>query len=145
MHLRRPRTMRSPSFILRWRRDHIIQAFFSCFSRRSRESSNQENFSKTCDMNIEIFLYKFKIRRLGPIVNYLKRYFIYLLFFAVCVHAWCGIVKKEWLISYFEIREGMDKISFLSIRNSSTFLTYQITYYNSIYRLRQKKYLENSY
>jgi serine/threonine protein kinase len=32
-------------------------------------------------------------------------------------------------------REGMDKINFLSIRNSYIFLTYKITEYNSLYRL----------
>jgi hypothetical protein len=46
------------------------------------------------------------------------------------------IVKIEWWISHFEIKKDMDKINFLSIRNSCIFLTYQTTYYNSIYRLR---------
>jgi hypothetical protein len=54
-------------------------------------------------------------------------------------------VKREWWISHFEIREEMNKTSFLSIRNFCIFLTYQTTDYNSIYRLRQQKYLENLY
>jgi hypothetical protein len=45
-------------------------------------------------------------------------------------------VKREWWISQFEIREGIDKTNFLSIRKTCIFLIYQTTEYNSIYRLR---------
>jgi hypothetical protein len=54
-------------------------------------------------------------------------------------------VKRELWISHFKIREEMNKITFLTIRHSYIFLIYQTTDYNSIYRLRQQKYLENSH
>jgi hypothetical protein len=41
-------------------------------------------------------------------------------------------VKKEWWISYFEIREEMDKIIFLTIRHFYIFFICQTTNYNSI-------------
>jgi hypothetical protein len=44
-------------------------------------------------------------------------------------------VKKELWISHFEIREEIDKTSFVTIRHSYIFLTYKITEYNSLYSL----------
>jgi hypothetical protein len=56
------------------------------------------------------------------------------------------VVKKNGDITLSnEIREEIDKIKFLFIRNLYIFLIFQTTYYKSIYRLRQQKYLENSY
>jgi hypothetical protein len=59
-------------------------------------------------------------------------------------------VKRKWWISYFEIREEMDKINFLFIRNPCIFLTYKITEYNSLYtsektlEIRNKNRIPNS-